>query len=664
VTLPVPNLDDRRFQDIVDEAKRLIPKYCPEWTNHNVSDPGVALIELFAWMTEMTLFRLNQVPDAFYTHMLNLVGFERFPAGASQADVTFWLVGPVDQPVVVPVGTEVATSGQIGAAKVFRTVADLRITQPTLMASLTSEGPTSYRDVWNELRLARSSVTCFTRTQNVPNKGIRPVPGDAFYLGFEESLAGLALQLDIQAQIEGTGVNPKHPPLRWEIWQGEGWAEVARPADRDTTGGLNKDGSIVLLVPGRHEPLTLSGTRAYWLRVVLLPTRPDDPTYEQSPQLRSVQVSAIGGTARAEHSEIIGGEIIGRSTGRRDQVHRVSQAPLLPRDPEQEFVRIVLPDGTVEDWEEVVDFLESGPEDRHVMWNSTTGEVTFGPAITYPPDRRHPNGAVREHGAVPPEGAQVMVTGYRIGGGEMGNVPAGAINALRTTVPYVARVENLTPATGGIDPESVENAKRRGPQQLRAGARAVTAPDYERLASAADPNIARVHCLPPSDVGGPIRLLLVPNVDLEPADMVLDDFALPAEMVRSVHKYLAPRRILGTSVEIGTPYYQGVTVAALITAVPTRPQRLIRERALDVLYRFLNPLRGGADGEGWPFETNLSAAVIGQLLQAVEGVERVEDVMLFEYDLRNGRRVGVGKEIVKLESNSLFLGAKHQVVVR
>ena len=55
MALPAPNLDDRKFQDIVDQAKRLIPLYCREWTDHNVSDPGVALIELFAWMTDMLL---------------------------------------------------------------------------------------------------------------------------------------------------------------------------------------------------------------------------------------------------------------------------------------------------------------------------------------------------------------------------------------------------------------------------------------------------------------------------------------------------------------------------------------------------------------------------------------------------------------------------------
>ena len=93
MSLPVPNLDDRKFQDIVDEAKRLIPSFCPEWTNHNLSDPGVALIELFAWMTEMTLFRLNQVPDAFYTRMLNLLGFEPFPASAARTDLDVLAVG-------------------------------------------------------------------------------------------------------------------------------------------------------------------------------------------------------------------------------------------------------------------------------------------------------------------------------------------------------------------------------------------------------------------------------------------------------------------------------------------------------------------------------------------------------------------------------------------
>ena len=55
--LPAPNLDDRHFQDLVDDAKRLVQQRCPEWTDHNVSDPGVTLIEAFAQMVDQLLER-------------------------------------------------------------------------------------------------------------------------------------------------------------------------------------------------------------------------------------------------------------------------------------------------------------------------------------------------------------------------------------------------------------------------------------------------------------------------------------------------------------------------------------------------------------------------------------------------------------------------------
>ena len=76
--MPLPShpLDDRSFQDLVDEAKKRIPLYCPEWTDHNVSDPGVTLIELFAWMMDILLFRLNQVPRQHYIRLLELLGIQ------------------------------------------------------------------------------------------------------------------------------------------------------------------------------------------------------------------------------------------------------------------------------------------------------------------------------------------------------------------------------------------------------------------------------------------------------------------------------------------------------------------------------------------------------------------------------------------------------------
>jgi predicted phage baseplate assembly protein len=655
MSLPVRDLDDRRFQDLVDEAKRLIPTYCPEWTNHNVSDPGVALIELFAWMTEMAIFRLNQVPDTFYTRMLNLLGFEQFPAKAARADVTFWLTASTAPTVGVPAGTEVATDGSLGESRVFTLLDDLEIRQPQITAALTSTGNDIYTDVWEDLRLTLTPVTCF------PSAPL--TPGDCFYLGFSTSLANNVLRLTITADVEGIGVMPDRPPLAWEVWSGEGWVRAAVPerladgSSGDTTGGLNRNGSLVLLVPRVHEPLTLGGTRAHWVRARLLPTEPGQPPYRSSPKLLEVKAQSIGGTGTAEHSQVVVDEHIGVSNGKPNQVFRLDLRPVLARTG-YETVNVTAPDGSAEDWEEVADFVKSGPDDKHYVLDSTTGEIHFGPRI------RYPDGSRRQHGASPAEGSHITMTRYRSGGGAAGNVGAGTLVALRQAIPYIAGVSNLRSATGGVDAEDVENAKLRGPLSIRTGSRAVTATDFERLASEADSAVGRVRCLPPVAPGDPVRVLVVPKLEEPPEQLRLDDFALPDSMLQRVSRYLDERRILGSTIEIGTPYYQGVTIAALVAARAGRPTTLIRDRVTSLLYRYLNPITGGPDGNGWKFDEDLNAATVFQLIETVEGVERVDDVLFFEYDLRNHERLGFGKELVKLGPDSLFLSSNHQVVVR
>src|SRR5215211_3779052 len=133
-----PNLDDRTFQDLVDEAKRLIPRFCPEWTDHNVSDPGVALIELFAWMTDMLLYRTNQVPDRLYVKFLELIGIRLDPPRPARAPVTFYLSAPQPIDLTIPEGAEVATvRTDTSPAIVFTSEANLTIRTAKLQALLT-----------------------------------------------------------------------------------------------------------------------------------------------------------------------------------------------------------------------------------------------------------------------------------------------------------------------------------------------------------------------------------------------------------------------------------------------------------------------------------------------------------------------------------------------
>jgi predicted phage baseplate assembly protein len=233
-----------------------------------------------------------------------------------------------------------------------------------------------------------------------------------------------------------------------------------------------------------------------------------------------------------------------------------------------------------------------------------------------------------------------------------------------TTVPFIERVSNLRPATGGVDAESIEDAKMRGPMTIRSGQRAVTAGDFERLTKEASTEVARARCLAASQRGGPVRVLVVPQVRTAPETHQLDDYALSEPLLRQIQAHLDERRLVGSAVEVGTPYYQGVSVAALTRAAPGRPATLVRQRTIDTLARYLNPLTGGPDGEGWPFDADLNTATLSQLLESVEGVDRVDEVLLFEYDLRTRRRLGAAKDVIQLDAHSLFLSADHQVVVR
>jgi predicted phage baseplate assembly protein len=142
MTLPAPILDDRRYADIVADARQLVPRYTPEWTDLNETDPGVTMIELFAWMADMLLYRLNQVPDLNYVKFLELLGITLNPAEPARTDLTFALVDPPPGAIIpVPKGTRIAAAGADGKPPVvFETDHRLQALGATLAAVLSFDG--------------------------------------------------------------------------------------------------------------------------------------------------------------------------------------------------------------------------------------------------------------------------------------------------------------------------------------------------------------------------------------------------------------------------------------------------------------------------------------------------------------------------------------------
>ena len=110
--LQIPKLDERRYQDLLDEALARIPVHNPEWTNFNQSDPGVTLIELFAFMTESLLYRANLIPERNRLKFLQLLGIPLNAATSARGIVTFFNERGLDKTIPLAANLEV-NAGQI-----------------------------------------------------------------------------------------------------------------------------------------------------------------------------------------------------------------------------------------------------------------------------------------------------------------------------------------------------------------------------------------------------------------------------------------------------------------------------------------------------------------------------------------------------------------------
>jgi len=645
--LPSPNLDDRSFQDLVDDAKRLVQRRCPEWTDHNVSDPGVTLIETFAYMVDQLLWRLNRVPDRLYTRFLDLIGLQLFPPSPARAPVTFWLSAPQPTVVSVPALTKVQTARSSAETPPisFSTLEQLDIVpchRSVLGSQLQASG---WQDWTDRLRLGR--IQAFSSP---------PEPGDALLVGLSDAVPRCAVALQISCQIEGIGVDPDNPPLVWEAFDGQHWTPCE--LERDTTGGLNRAGEIVLHVPASHAPALLNGIRAGWLRGRVCQAELDQPSYSHSPFIERLDAATVGGTTGVIQAEIIEDEILGTSDGVPAQTFEVAHRPMVALPGEPTVLEVSDEPEGWQEWTLVDDFARSGPEDRHFTLDPTAGEIRLGPAV------RLPEGNVHQHGAVPPKGAVLRLRRYASGGGASGNVARGAISVLQGTIPFIASVENRQSASGGVDGETVEEAKARGPVELRTLRRAVTAEDYELLARLAAPDAARVHAVAaigPEDAGG-VRVLVVPSVADDKGRLDFAALQPDPSTLSAIATYLESRRTIGARVVVEPAAYQGITVVAALRPRPWADPDRLQADALAALYRLLNPLTGGPDGRGWPFGRPVLAGEVYGVLSRLRGCELVDDVRLFAADPVTAER-GPATQRVDVAPHALVFSFEHQIRV-
>ncbi|MDX2241496.1 MAG: putative baseplate assembly protein [Leptolyngbyaceae cyanobacterium bins.302] len=748
-----PRLDDRAFEDLVQECILRIPRYCPEWTNHNPGDPGITLIELYAWLVDQMLRRFNQVPRRNYVAFLELLGIRLRPPEAAQADLTFYLTKVQASAMVIPAGTEVATERtETQSAIVFTTNQDLIIGQPRIKGLFRSHLNQKGVDERLDERSRRSNPwrlppifdsnpgvqwTNLRETQLFEN--FTPEIDDCFYLvlapdeppnsateptqdaRLPNSISGNVLTLTVAGRVaETTGIDPDNPPLRWSIWAGETWKEgILRQRQDDKTKGFSfheleeqgfnvEGGADITLHLPQDLPIEDFGTGCWghWIRCVHIQTNDPNNRYRRSPLINSIRVQAIGGTIRASECVRVGEELLGISNGKPNQTFQL-QSPVLKRTP-NERIEIKLPDADdseTEHWNEVDDFSKSGPNDRHYTIDSQTGIVQFGPLV------REPNHLKREiqerselqswgkqvrrlpkivdnlemplmssdsntiqdprewqYGKIPPLGAEIYMTTYRVGGGSRGNVRKETLTVLKKAIPYVKRVINYKAAEGGREAESLDQVIIRVPETLRTSKAAITAENYEHIASA-HPLVYRAYCPPNNqnkgDTRGIVRLLIVPTVNRTKNPTELDfrptsapenssqtersfpygmnpdeHFTLEAleekegeKAVRALKEAIAAHSPLGIQVKLDNPEYVGVKVEAEVLVEPRynsfQAQTTIRNKILATLYQFLNPITGGFEKQGWVLGRAISPSEIVAVLQAIPEVRYASSVKLF-----------------------------------
>ncbi|HKS27381.1 MAG TPA: putative baseplate assembly protein [Pyrinomonadaceae bacterium] len=170
--LPQPNLDDKTFEALVEEAVKLIPRDAPEWTDHNRHDPGITLVELFAWLAEMQHYYLNRVPEANYLKFLKLLGTKLREAQPARAEATF--TPPPDQGVAVPRRTKL-----VGEAGMVFETADPLLVIPARIKRVATITPAVVKDQTDANDIEGLSFYAFDETAALGNKlylGIERVP--------------------------------------------------------------------------------------------------------------------------------------------------------------------------------------------------------------------------------------------------------------------------------------------------------------------------------------------------------------------------------------------------------------------------------------------------------------------------------------------------------
>lgn len=701
MSLKIPTIDDRSYREILAEAIERIEVHNPEWTNHGDADPGITVLQLFAFMTESLLYRANQIPTRNRLKFLSLLGESTRPAQAARGLVAFsaprarlevtslapglaLAAGPTpfsteDGVDVLPIEGRVYYKATLDADEEaamrarYEPVYAAFVDDPSALAFYETrpfEDPSSAStrrslslaedavdgSLWIAL-LARSAADVETTRDLIAQRrltlGVMPELSAAEkVLAPGGAVAAEASRLDVYVPSPpANGLLPDEPELRIPQYR-----QLDTKATEDVIG---KGGVIEVSLPSADalrlwsnlEP-TEAGTADFppsleddavadrlvtWLRI-----RP--PSTKMTVRLSWLGINA----SRVVQRQVVRSEIAGVGSGAPDQAVRLAQRGIDPSSlvvtvGEQRFSRID-------------DLFAAAPEAPNLTSASTPtaarvfqldadeGTLTFGNGL---------------HGVRPPAGARI-VAAYGYGGGVAGNVGLGAIRGGPALPPGV-KVTNPVPTWGGTDPETADEAERRIPQTLRHRDRLVSKADFQELTEQTPGvDIARVEVLPlfypplpAARAEGVVTVLVIPRNDPEQPLAPRPD----RPFLEAVCQHLEPRRLVTTELYVRGPTYVPILVSIGVSLIPGFDSSDVERRVEAAIRTFLSPIDGGFEGGGWPLSKAVESAEILATAARERGVAKVNGVLLGDAAANVRAQVDlVGLELPRILAISVTAG--------
>ena len=674
-----PRLDDRNFEDLVEELLARIPAHTPEWVPQP-GDPGRTLVELFAWLGETILYRANLIPERQRLAFLKLLGEPMRAARAATGLVSISLNEAEASDVV-----HLAAGATVSGAVNFETASELavlpvsaecyykrQLTEDEKDQAETQEVLDGLREFHEIEGKLSAYVTTPAFSQGlVDNAGIDLIQdatdhslwvallahSPALVPGIKAALSGVdqgrasIINIGSAPAIEmPSSFDENNRPGRiahdWEISTDElsndqpvytkltriadssedltrrGVERYVLPGDPDDFGVLEGDvredanAGVGDRPPRLDDPEKLSRIVA-WLR--LRPSRP----------VTSMALSWVGINAvEIEQLQTLRARVIGQSNGLADQV-----LSLPARSVEAEsFVLQVEESGRgYITWKRVDDLAVRGRDDAVYSLDSEAGTVTFGNGIC---------------GRIPEIGRRIRVDSMRAGGGSAGNLPHSSLTKISardlqgTPVNRTLAVLQGVATQGGVDAENLAAAERRIPARLRHRNRCVTEQDYRSLVLET-PGIkpGRVEVLPNfmpqqrrSDVPGVVSVMVLPDKAVTEAPNPRPD----QPFIEKVFSYLDSRRPLTSELYVIGCEYVSIGLSAGISVRDGDAYDQVVNDVRAALKHYLWSLPpAGPGAEGWPLGKAVQDRELEVVIARVKGVGSVVGVNLFE-QVNNG----------------------------